>query len=140
MNGFPLDHVGIAVPSIQESAAIFEPITGATCSPIEELPQHDVNVAFIGSIELIEPRSDSSPVARFLTRRGPGLHHVAYRVPDLRSVLQHLNTREFQLIDEAPRPGARGHTVAFIHPKSTGGTLIELVQQGAGSVTPTRLP
>lgn len=140
MNGFPLDHVGIAVSSIQKSAAIFEPITGATCSQIEELPEHDVNVAFIGSIELIEPRSTSSPVARFLTRHGPGLHHIAYRVPDLRSTLQHLNTREFQLIDEAPRPGARGHTVAFIHPRSTGGILIELVQQGPGSVTPTRLP
>ena len=130
MNGFPLDHVGVAVPSIQESAAAFEPISGATCSSIEELPGHDVNVAFVGSIELIEPRSSASPVARFLARRGPGIHHVAYRVSDLRATLQHLNTRGFQLIDEEPRPGARGHLVAFIHPKSTGGTLIELVQHG----------
>ena len=130
MNGLPLDHVGVAVPSIQESAATFEPITGATCSTIEELPEHDVNVAFVGSIELIEPRSDTSPVARFLTRRGPGIHHVAYRVSDLRTTLQDLNTRGFQLIDEEPRLGARGHLVAFVHPKSTGGTLIELVQRG----------
>ncbi len=130
MNGLPLDHVGVAVPSIQESAATFEPITGATCSTIEELPEHDVNVAFVGSIELIEPRSDTSPVARFLTRRGPGIHHVAYRVSDLRATLQDLNTRGFQLIDEEPRLGARGHLVAFVHPKSTGGTLIELVQRG----------
>jgi len=129
MNGLPLDHVGVAVPSIQESAATFEPITGATCSTIEELPEHDVNVAFVGSIELIEPRSSTGPVARFLTRRGPGIHHVAYRVSDLRSTLQDLNTRGFQLIDEEPRLGARGHLVAFIHPKSTGGTLIELVQR-----------
>ena len=130
MNGFPLDHVGVAVASIRKSAATFEPIMGTTCSSVEELPGHDVNVAFIGSIELIEPRSSASPVARFLTRRGPGLHHVAYRVPDLRATLQDLNTRGFQLIDEEPRPGARGHLVAFIHPKSTGGTLIELVQHG----------
>ncbi len=130
MNGLPLDHVGIAVQSIQESAAIFEPITGATCSTIEELPEQDVNVAFVGSIELIEPRSSSSPIARFLARHGPGIHHVAYRVSDLRATLQDLNTRGFQLIDEEPRPGARGHLVAFIHPKSTGGTLIELVQHG----------
>ena len=130
MNGLPLDHVGVAVPSIQESAATFEPITGATCSTIEELPEHDVNVAFVGSIELIEPRSDTSSVARFLTRRGPGIHHVAYRVSDLRATLQDLNTRGFQLIDEEPRLGARGHLVAFVHPKSTGGTLIELVQRG----------
>ena len=129
MNGLPLDHVGVAVPSIQESAATFEPITGATCSTIEELPEHDVNVAFVGSIELIEPRSDTSSVARFLTRRGPGIHHVAYRVSDLRATLQDLNTRGFQLIDEEPRLGARGHLVAFVHPKSTGGTLIELVQR-----------
>ena len=129
MNGLPLDHVGVAVPSIQESAATFEPITGATCSTIEELPEQDVNVAFVGSIELIEPRSNTSPVARFLTRRGPGIHHVAYRVSDLRATLQDLNTRGFQLIDEEPRLGARGHLVAFVHPKSTGGTLIELVQR-----------
>ena len=128
MNGLPLDHVGIAVQSIQESAAIFEPITGATCSTIEELPEQDVNVAFVGFVELIEPRSDSGPVARFLARRGPGIHHIAYRVSDLRATLQDLNTREFQLIDREPRRGARGHLVAFIHPKSTGGALIELVQ------------
>ena len=130
MNGFPLDHVGVAVPSIRESAATFEPISGATCSSIEELPGHDVNVAFIGSIELIEPRSSASPVARFLARRGPGIHHLAYRVSDLRATLRDLNTRGFQLIDEEPRPGARGHLVAFVHPKSTGGALIELVQHG----------
>ena len=128
MNGFPLDHVGVAVPSIQESAATFEPITGATCSSVEELPREDVNVAFVGSIELIEPRSSASPVARFLATRGPGVHHVAYRVPDLRATLQDLNTRGFQLIDQEPRTGARGHLVAFVHPESTGGTLVELVQ------------
>ncbi len=128
MNGLPLDHIGVAVPSIQASAATFEPITGATCSSIEELPEQDVNVAFVGSIELIEPRSSASPVARFLTRRGPGIHHIAYRVADLRATLQDLNTRGFRLLDEKPRPGARGHLVAFIHPKSTEGTLIELVQ------------
>jgi methylmalonyl-CoA/ethylmalonyl-CoA epimerase len=128
MNGFPLDHVGVAVPSIQESAATFEPITGATCSSVEELPREDVNVAFVGFIELIEARSSASPVARFLASRGPGVHHIAYRVPDLLATLQDLNTQGFQLIDKEPRTGARGHLVAFVHPKSTGGTLIELVQ------------
>ena len=129
MNGFPLDHIGVAVSSIQESAATFEPIIGATCSVVEKLPEHDVNVAFVGSIELIEPRSSASPIARFLTRRGPGIHHVAYRVSDLRATLHDLNTRGFHLLDEEPRPGARGHLVAFIHPKSTDGTLIEMVQR-----------
>ena len=116
--------------SIQESAAHFEPITGATCSTIEELPNLGVNVAFVGSIELIEPRSGYGPIARFLARRGPGIHHVAYQVSDLRATLHDLNTRGFQLIDEEPRPGARGHLVAFIPPTSTAGTLIEVVQHG----------
>lgn len=128
MNGLPLDHVGIAVPSIREASSTFEPITGVSCSSIEELPREKVNVAFVGSIELIEPISSAGPVARFLTRHGPGIHHIAYRVSDLRATLQDLNTRGFQLIDEEPRQGARGHLVAFIHPKSTAGTLIELVQ------------
>ena len=130
MNGLPLDHVGVAVPSIQESVATFEPITGATCSRVEELPGEDINVAFVGSIELIEPRSSDGSVARFLANRGPGVHHLAYRVSDLRATLRDLNTQGFQLIDKEPRTGARGHLVAFLHPKSTGGTLIELVQHG----------
>ena len=128
MNGLPLDHIGVAVQSIQESAAHFEPITGDTCSTIEELPKLGVNVAFVGSIELIEPRSGYGPIARFLARRGPGIHHVAYQVSDLRATLHDLNTRGFQLIDREPRLGARKHLVAFINPKSASGTLIELVQ------------
>ena len=130
MNGLQLDHIGVAVLSIQESAATYESISGATSSAIEEMPEQGVNVAFVGSIELIEPRSSTGSVARFLTRRGPGIHHIAYRVFDLRRTLQDLNTRGFQLIDEEPRLGARGHLVAFVHPGSTGGTLIELVQHG----------
>ena len=111
MNGYPLDHVAIAVRSIQESAATLEPVTGCACSTIEELPAEGVNVA------------------RFIERRGPGLHHIAFRVPDLRAALEELKTRGFQPIDEEPRSGARGHQVAFLHPKTTGGVLIELVQQ-----------
>ena len=130
MNGLPLDHIGVAVPSIHESAATYESISGATSSAIEELPEQGENVAFVGSIERIEPRSSTGSVARFLTRRGPGIHHIAYRVSDLRWTLQDLNPRGFQLIDEEPRLGARGHLVAFVHPESTGGTLIELVQRG----------
>ena len=130
MNGLPLDHIGVAVPSIHESAATYESISGATSSAIQELTEQGVNVAFVGSIELIEPRSSTGSVARFLTRRGPGIHHIAYRVSDLRRTLQDLNTRGFQLIDAEPRLGARGHLVAFVHPESTGGTLIELVQRG----------
>jgi methylmalonyl-CoA/ethylmalonyl-CoA epimerase len=129
MNGYPLDHVAIAVRSIQESAATFEPVTGCACSTPEELPSQGVNVAFMGTLELIEPRSSDGAVARFLEGRGSGLHHIAYRVPDIRAALQELKTRGFQLIDQEPRLGARGHQVAFLDPKTTDGVLIELVQE-----------
>ena len=128
MNGYPLDHVAVAVRSIRDSAALFEPVTGHSCSTIEELPAHDVNAAFLGPLELIEPRSPESPIARFIERSGPGLHHIAYRVIDIAAALEDLRSRGFQVIDEKPRPGARGHQVAFLHPRATGGTLVELVQ------------
>ena len=128
MNGYPLDHVAVAVRSIQEAAATFEPVTGCACSTVEELPAHGVNVAFMGALELIEPRSPDSTVARFIDRHGPGIHHMAYRVSDIRAALTKLKTLGFQPIDEEPRSGARGHQVAFLNPKSTGGALIELVQ------------
>ena len=130
MNGYPLDHIAIAVRSIREAAATFEPVTGCACSPLEELPAQGVNVAFLGALELIEPLSADSSVARFIERKGPGLHHIAYRVPDIRTALAELKTRGFQPIDEEPRAGARGDQVAFLHPKTTGGVLIELVEAG----------
>ena len=130
MNGYPLDHIAIAVRSIRESATTFEPVTGCACSPLEELPAQGVNVAFLGALELIEPLSADSSVARFIERKGPGLHHIAYRVPDIRTALAELKTRGFQPIDEEPRTGARGNQVAFLHPKTTGGVLIELVEAG----------
>ncbi len=128
MHSYPLDHVAIAVRSIQESAATFEPVIGCTCSTIEELPSQGVNVAFLGAVELVEPRFPDSPVARFIERRGPGLHHIAYRVPDIRRTLAELKIEGYRPIDEEPRMGARGHHVAFLHPASTGGVLIELVE------------
>ena len=127
---YPLDHVAIAVRSIQESAATFEPVIGCACSTIEELPSQGVNVAFLGAVELVEPRSADSAVARFIERRGPGLHHIGYRVPDIRLALADLEAKGFRPIDEEPRPGARGHRVAFLHPASTEGVLIELVEEG----------
>ena len=128
MPPFTLDHVGIATGSLAEAAGTYELLTGATCSPIEPLPEHGVQVAFVGQIELLEPLGPDSPIARFLSRRGPGLHHLAYRVPDIREQLGLLKAKGFQLIDEDPRPGAGGHLVAFVHPRSAGGVLWELVQ------------
>ena len=128
MAPFPLDHVGIVTPSISGAARSYELLTGAECSQIETLPQQGVSVAFVGDIELIEPLGDESPILRFLERQGPGLHHLAYRVPSIPEALSRLRDEGFEPIDEVPRRGARGHLVAFLHPRSSGGVLWELVQ------------
>lgn len=128
MNRFPLDHVAVAVASIEEARALFELVTGEACSPVESIESQGVKVAFVGRVELLEPTDPQGAVARFLERRGSGLHHVAFRVPDLESALSELAAAGIRLIDEVPRIGARGHRVAFLHPDSTQGTLIELVQ------------
>jgi methylmalonyl-CoA epimerase len=129
---YPLDHVAIAVPSLSAALPAFELVSGATGSPLEAVPSQGVNVVFVGGagcrLELLEPASPDSPVARFLAKRGPGLHHIAYRVTDLESVLTDLANRGFELIDRKPRAGAHGRLVAFIHPRSTNGVLTELVQ------------
>jgi len=128
----PLDHVAVAVPSIRDALPRYEFLTGAASSAIERLDDQDVAVAFIEGpvpLELIEPTTHDSGVARFLERRGPGLHHIAYRTEDIGAELERLRNAGWRLIDEAPRTGARGHRVAFIHPDATGGVLVELVQR-----------
>lgn len=124
----PLDHVAVAVASLDEAARLFELLTGERCSNPEVLDAQGVRVAFVGSVELVEPLSPDSTVGRFLQRRGPGLHHVAFRTSDIRSELARLKDANVRLVDAAPRRGARGHQVAFLHPESTGGVLVELVQ------------
>jgi methylmalonyl-CoA epimerase len=130
MFSYPLDHVAVAVPSLQEASRHFELLSGAPSTPVEVLESQGVRVAFVGSIELLEPLGPDTTVGRFLARRGPGLHHIAYRVPNLPEALSRAREEGFQLIDGEPRPGARGHLVAFLHPRSTGGILVELVQSG----------
>lgn len=127
----PLHHVAIAVPSIEEASGLYELLSGTQSSEPESVPAQGVRVAFIGKVELIEPLSPDSTVARFLDRRGPGLHHIAYESSDLVSDLAALKEAGVELIDQEPRPGAGGHSVAFLHPRSTGGILIELVE-GSG--------
>ena len=128
MLSYPLDHVAVAVTSLEEASHVYERLTGETGSPIETLEGQGVRVTFVGSLELLEPLGPDTTVGRFLSRRGPGLHHIAYRVPDLPEALSELADSGFELIDAEPRPGASGHQVAFLHPRSTGGILVELVQ------------
>ncbi|MGW8266832.1 MAG: methylmalonyl-CoA epimerase [Longimicrobiales bacterium] len=127
MFSYPLDHVAVAVSSLEEACHLFELLGGTSCSPVETLESQGVRVCFAGSVELLEPLGPETPVGRFIKGRGEGLHHIAYRVPDLPEALARLREAGIQLIDSVPRTGARGHLVAFLHPKSTGGVLVELV-------------
>jgi methylmalonyl-CoA epimerase len=127
-----LDHVGIAVASIDESLPLWESLTGGKGSAREVVETQGVEVVFVGAgagrVELIAPLRPDTAVARFLERRGPGMHHLCYRVPDLRAALAEYAARGYERIDREPRAGAGGHLVAFLHPKSTQGVLIELLE------------
>ena len=133
MTPFPLDHVGIAVHSIRAMLPIIELITGHSGSDPERNDDQGVDLIFVGEgpgrLELLEPTRDDSPIARFLAKRGPGLHHLAYRVPDLAAELSRLKDAGVRLIDESPRQGAHGRRIAFIHPTAANGVLIELVEE-----------
>jgi len=124
-----IDHVGIAVRSIAEARKLYEAM-GLRVEAIEEVPYDGVRVALIpcgdSRIELLEPIADDSPVARFLDRRGPGIHHLCLATDDVRSASQRLRQDGFELIRPEPTRGAGGCWIQFIHPKSTGGVLIEV--------------
>jgi len=132
---FPLHHIGIAVPSIADAAPRFELLSGERCSPVEEIPTQGVRVAFVGRLELLEPLSEDSSVGRFLSRRGAGLHHLAFQVRNLPAELERLSISGFTRIDREPRVGSGGHRVAFLHPHSTEGVLVELVEVFEGEVS-----
>lgn len=127
-----LDHVGIAVEDLKGSLAFFRDALGLEVDAQEEVPSQKVRAQFIdtgaASLELLEATSPESPITKFLGRRGPGLHHITLRVDDIRVALQQLRERRVRLIDEEPRPGAEGALVAFIHPSSAQGVLVELKQ------------
>ncbi len=129
-------HVGVAVPSIDEALGFYREKLGLDVVDRRELPDRQLSVAFVQAgntlIELLEPTDPDTTVARFLERRGPGQHHLCYRVPDLRAALADLARRGYELIDPEPRTGAHGHRVAFLHPRSTGGVLTEIVEPAGG--------
>jgi methylmalonyl-CoA/ethylmalonyl-CoA epimerase len=126
-----LDHVGVAVASLEAAAATWR-LLGLDVGPPEEVAGSGVRVAFVtiggARVELLEPLAADTPVGRFLSRRGPGLHHVAWRVDDLEDALARLAAAGVPLVDAAPRPGAHGSRVAFLHPTAVGGVLVELVE------------
>ena len=124
----PLDHVAIAVTSLEEACSLYELLSGETRTKPEVLEAQGVRVSFVGSIEFLEPLTPETSVGRFISARGPSLHHIAYRTSDIVSEISRLKKNGFEVIDPKPRPGARGHLVSFLYPSSTAGILIELVQ------------
>jgi len=125
-----LDHIGIAVRSLAESLPFYTQTLGLTSQGPEEVASEGVRVAFLqvgeSRLELLEPLSDDSPIARFLSKRGPGVHHFCLRVADMDRALAALRSRGAEVIPPEHRIGAGGRRVAFIHPRSTGGILMEL--------------
>ncbi len=128
-----IDHVAIAVRDLEAAVDYYAQTFGAQVVHRERVDSDGVEEALVkvadSYVQLLTPISDSSPVAGFLDKRGEGLHHVGYRVPDCAAALQSVKDHGGRVIDEAPRPGSRGTTVAFVHPKGAFGTLIELVQE-----------
>jgi methylmalonyl-CoA/ethylmalonyl-CoA epimerase len=127
-----LDHVGIAVANLEEALAFYRDALGLEIDPVEEVPSQQVRARFIpvgdAALELLEATSEASPIAKYMAKRGPGLHHITLEVEDVGAALGALKARGVRLIDEQPRPGAHGSLVAFIHPASAQGVLVELKQ------------
>jgi methylmalonyl-CoA epimerase len=127
-----LDHLGIAVQDVEQALAFFRDELGLHVEAVEEVASQRVRARFMPAgdprLELLEATAPDSPIAKFLARRGPGLHHVAFRVADIHAALARLRERGVRLIDESPRPGAEGALVAFIHPSASHGVLVELKQ------------
>ncbi len=128
-----IDHIAIAVEDLEAAIAWYEAAFGATVEHRETVESDGVEEALLkvaeSYVQLLTPVSDDSPVAKYLDKKGEGLHHIGYRVDDCAEALESLRAQGNRLIDEAPRPGSRGTTVAFVHPKGAFGTLIELVQE-----------
>ena len=128
-----IEHLGIAVKSIEEQLPYYEQILGVKCYNIEEVADQKVKTAFfrIGQtkIELLEPTSEDSTIAKFIEKRGEGIHHIAFAVPDVQNALDEAASKGIQCIDKVPRGGAEGLKIAFLHPKSTHGVLTELCME-----------
>ena len=128
-----IEHIGIAVKNIDESRKYYEDVLGLKCYAVEEVKDQKVMTAFfkIGQtkLELLEPTSDDSPVAKFIKNHGEGIHHIAFSVNDLPEKLDALKKNNIKLIDDTPRSGAESLNIAFLHPKSTFGVLTELCEK-----------
>lgn len=132
-----IDHIGVAVNSIEETLPLYAETYAMELVHRERVEEQGVEAVLLdvgeNHVELLEPLSPDTPVGKFLANRGPGLHHVAYQVEDIAKVLESLKAAGVRLIDETPRVGIRDSRVAFLHPKSSGGVLTEIVQPAKGA-------
>lgn len=132
MNISHIEHIGIAVKSIEEARKYYEDVLGLTCYAVEEVADQKVKTAFfkVGDtkIELLESTSHEGPVGKFIEKKGEGIHHLAFAVKDIEGSLDEAKNKEVRLIDEKPRQGAEGLDIAFLHPKSTFGVLTEFCE------------
>jgi methylmalonyl-CoA/ethylmalonyl-CoA epimerase len=131
-----VDHIGVAVEDLDAAIALHEEAYGMAVAHREVVEEQGVEAVLLdvgeNHVELLWPLNGETPVGRFLSKRGPGLHHVAYQVTDVQATLDTLRDRGLRLIDEAPRTGIRGSRVAFLHPETSGGVLTEIVQPPKG--------
>lgn len=133
MNTLRLDHIGIAVEKIDAALPVWEGVLGLPLHGIEEVAEQKVKTAFMpigeSKIELLETTDPEGPIGKFIAAKGQGVHHLAFRVANIDEALAELKTKGVRLIDETPRYGAGGARIAFIHPKATGGVLVELCER-----------
>ncbi|HVA22868.1 MAG TPA: methylmalonyl-CoA epimerase [Chloroflexota bacterium] len=127
-----IDHIGVAVKSLDERLALYRDVLGVAGIHVEHVPTENARVGFVplgdSEIELLESTSPDGVLSRFIEKRGEGIHHLALEVEDCQAALDRLRAAGVRTVDETPRPGARGARVAFIHPSATGGVLLELVE------------
>lgn len=128
-----VDHIGIAVKDLDETLKFYEDILGIKCTSKETVEEQKVKVAFLPigdtEVELLESTEEDGPIARFIDKKGEGIQHIAYRVEDIDKAIEELKNKGIRLIDQEPRYGAGGARIAFLHPKSTFGVLIELCER-----------
>ena len=131
-----VDHIAVAVRDLERSLGLWEVLMGTEASPVETLPERGVRVARIapaggGAVELVSPLGQGSPLDGFLEKKGEGLHHICLEVDDIEAAMAELKARGFELLQDRPVPGAEASRIAFLHPKSSGGVLLELRQKRA---------
>ena len=128
-----IEHIGIAVSNLEEAIKTYEQLLGTPCYKQEEVSSEGVKTAFFqvgeSKIELLEATTETSPIASFIAKKGQGIHHIAFDVTDIESSMAELKNQGFQLLNEQPKSGADNKLVAFLHPKSSNGVLVELCQE-----------